>query len=260
MNRRDGLLKRGGRADDTLVLNLPAGPDIVKLMRQPVHVGCDPTVDVLAKIDAAGANVRQQLLESDQLLERLMAAVIYDDVQRRNPLAEVTPKSPIGLITDARQGRGRPVDDGRLSSEGGLLALREIQPRIKLGDRLRAQRYARQQTIELEHRVGATCQRRCRGHKPAAIISMRNPMIAAKQRTTFSGSTKRSIIRTGCVRSGGRHASPPSEILDADIAALGAGWRGCRPRPAGKKTPRVGSLERSQRSPRGIKSKAQVWT
>src|SRR5437868_1388311 len=43
-----------------------------------------------------------------------------------------------GSVTNTKQGCGRPFDGGRLSSDGGLLALREIESRLGLADRLAA--------------------------------------------------------------------------------------------------------------------------
>jgi hypothetical protein len=58
-------------------------------------------VDVLADIDAAGAEIRQHLLERDDLMLGDMAAIVDKDVDGGRLLPKCPPESRVGLVPDA---------------------------------------------------------------------------------------------------------------------------------------------------------------
>jgi hypothetical protein len=61
-------------------------------------------MDVLTHVDPAWPHIRHEFLERDDLLLRLMAAIVDDDVHDRNVLAELLPEGAIGLIAHENAG------------------------------------------------------------------------------------------------------------------------------------------------------------
>ena len=79
-----------------------------ELTRKPVHVpeeGVVVAVDVLADVDPAGAEMRQELFQRHPLLIDRVPAVVDDDVKRRSLGTEPLPEGPVRLVAD---------EDGRL--------------------------------------------------------------------------------------------------------------------------------------------------
>jgi hypothetical protein len=75
----------------------------MKLTRESGDVlmeGMICTLDVLAKEHSAGPEVRQEGFEGLDLLSRLVATIVYDDVECRHFAKEFLPETRIGLVPD----------------------------------------------------------------------------------------------------------------------------------------------------------------